>query len=126
MFGLVGIAEASVLGWTQAITNIANEIRNVGLVILGLGIILLGIRVIFRRHLEDLGDGLAALGVGGALIGTGVTVPALLLGFAASQPVAGTDTALWSAFLGFYLGDWVYLGWLMSSALLLWRGIRHA
>jgi TrbC/VIRB2 pilin len=88
---LVGmeVAWASTLGWTAPLTQISNEVRNVGLILVGLAITLAGCAVIFRRHLGELGDTLSSIGVGGALVVSGPTIAAALLGIAAAQPLLG-------------------------------------
>jgi hypothetical protein len=123
LFG-VATVEASTLGWVQMITQIANEVRNLGLVCLGLAIVLGGIRILFRQRLDDIGETLSSYSVGGAFIGTGLTVPALLLGFAAGADLTPVTPDLADSF-STVLSYWLVQGPIIGVGVALWRHVRH-
>jgi hypothetical protein len=64
------------------ITTIFQEIRLIGFTCLGGGIVVAGIELLFHRHLDRLGQVMAALGVGGGLIVGGSTAAIALTGAA--------------------------------------------
>ena len=127
MPGVVSIADASSLGWVAMISSVATEVRAVGLVALGLAITMAGIRFFFRQRLDDLGETVTAFSVGGAFVGTGLTIAGTLLGFTAASPAAGlvAPTPPFLESLASALSLWAWQGPLFVGSMALWRRLRR-
>jgi hypothetical protein len=120
------VEAASSLGWAAPITMVANEVRFIGFVIIGLALTLAGIYVALRRRMEELGDTLAAISVGGALIGGGIAATATLLGFAAGAPLLGVAVSPGMVeSLATLVSFWAWHGPLLAGGVALWRRIRR-
>jgi hypothetical protein len=97
MWIAIGIAEASTLGWSAGITQVAQELRSVGFACIVISLIIMGAEIAFRRRMETMGDGLSAVSIGALLISTAFTAGTLLFGGAAASPtlaVLGPSTAM--------------------------------
>jgi hypothetical protein len=75
-----GVVEASTLGWTQTVNQLATEVRNVCALLVILGIVIFAVEIAITRHFDRLGQGLAAFSIAGALITTAVATAAALTG----------------------------------------------
>jgi len=125
----LGVAEASTLGWAQTVTTVFTEIRNIGFVCFFGALVIAGIELIFHRHLERIGQVIAAIGVGGGLIGGASAAAASILGGAAAAAVSSVAHGLTygEVFGDIFAFNGLYLGWMLSVFLscYLWVS-RHA
>jgi hypothetical protein len=105
----VEILEASTLGWATMITNVFGEVKAIAVVVVGLGILIAGMHIVFRRHLQDLGESMASIGVGAGLVAAVIAGGAGVLGLAAASPLVAVLTApMPNAVWGMALGDTLY------------------
>jgi hypothetical protein len=122
----IGIAEASTLGWSAGITQVAQELRTVGFACIVIALVIIGVEIVMRRRLETLGEGLSSVSVGTLIISTAFTAGTLLFGGAAASPtlaVLGSPTA-WENLAS--LTTWLVLqAPAMGVGLWLVRRLRH-
>lgn len=116
---------ASSLGWATTITTIFAEIRLIGFACLGGGIIVAGIELLFHRHLDRLGQVMASIGVGGALIIGGATGAIALTGAAGAPLGPGVAVLSRGEAWGDVVAQLAYHGTMLWTFVAVWREGRR-
>jgi hypothetical protein len=119
----IAVLEASTLGWATQITSVFGEMKAIAVIAVGIAILIAGMHILFRRHLQDLGESMAAIGVGGGLIAAVIAGGAGIMGLVAATPLSAVLTApMPNAVWGMALGDMLYCT--VALGLPLWGYLR--
>jgi hypothetical protein len=110
------------------VSTIFGEIRNIGIVCFAGACTIAGIELFFHRHLDRLGQTMAALGVGAGLIAVGAASSAGILGMVAAMPLTPEPVIVISITeaLGEVVIELLYHGLTLGVFAILWlKGKRH-
>lgn len=118
-------AHASTLGWTTVVKSVFDEIRMIGFICLGGGVTIAGIELFFRRHLDTLGNVMAAIGVGGGLVVAGSTFASSIGGASSAELLPCVHVVTLTEALGDMTGVTLYYGGTLVTFGMLWWAGRH-